>query len=84
MLGYAASHGWCLFLLSRGSCRVSLAQFLVGTTEIVDRADQVHPCFQRVQLMGGMTTFAGQGSKPLPHRSVEPFNEGSVEDRPSP
>jgi hypothetical protein len=33
--------------------------------------------------MGGMTTFAGQGSKPLPHRSVEPFNEGGVEDRPS-
>ena len=48
MIGDAASHGWCLFLLSRCA---SLTQFLVGAAEIVDRADQVHACFQRIDAI---------------------------------
>ncbi len=57
MIGDAAGHGRGLVLLSRGFCRVALAQFLVGAAEIVDRADQVHACFQRVHPLGRMTTF---------------------------
>jgi len=77
MIGDAAGHGWCLFLLSRCA---ALAQFLVETAEIVGRANQIHACFQRVHPMGRMTTIAGQRGKPLPHRAIEPFNEGGVED----
>ena len=77
MIGDAAGHGGCLFLLPR---RASLAQCLVGAAEIVGRADQVHACFQRVHPLSRMTAFAGQGRKPLPHRGIEPFNEGGVED----
>ena len=81
MIGDVARHGWCLFLLSRCA---SLTQFLVGAAEIVDRADQVHACFQPIHAMGRMPTSAGQGSKPLAHGCIEPLNEGGIEDHPSP
>ena len=81
MIGDTASHGWCLFLLSRCS---SLAQFLVGAAEMVGRTNQVHTCFQRVHPLGRMPTCAGQGSKPLAHRSIEPFNACGVEACSSP
>ncbi len=81
MIGDTASHGWRLFL--QPGC-ASLTQSLVGAAEIVGRANQVHTCFQRMHSLCRMPTFAGQGSKPLAHRSIEPFNECGVEDCSSP
>ena len=53
------------------------------TAKVVGTANQVHACFQSLQSLSGMTTFARQGSKSFPHRAIKPFDVGRVEHLPT-
>lgn len=58
-----------------------LAQFLMGETEIVGAADQVHPGFQVRQPMSSMAALACEGGKALSKRPVETLDKSRIPDR---
>ncbi len=55
------------------------AQFVMREAEIVGATNQVHSCFQHIEAMSGMPTFARESSQTFPHGAIEAFNQGRIE-----
>src|SRR5258706_251134 len=75
MIGQATGHG-------RGTSPspvFGLTQFLMGHTEIVGAANQVHPRVQSLQARSRVPTLAGQACQSLAEGSIQPFNKSRVE-----
>jgi hypothetical protein len=56
-----------------------LAELVMGPTQVVGRAKQVHSCLQWTQAASALTTFARQDGKPLTHGGIQAFNESGIE-----
>jgi hypothetical protein len=54
-------------------------QFLMGTTEIVRAAKQVHSRVQSLYARSCVPTFAGQARQSLADSSIQPFNKSRIE-----
>ena len=78
MIGQATSH--------RGGTSPSpmfgFTQFLMGQTEIVGAANQVHPRVQCLYARSRMPTLACQARQSLTDGSIQPFNKGRIEHAP--
>jgi hypothetical protein len=55
------------------------AQFLMGTTEIVRAANQVHPRVQSLQARSRVPTLPCEACQSLTDGSIQPFNKGCIE-----
>ncbi len=54
-------------------------QFLMGNTEIVGAANQVHARVQSLQARGGVPTLAGQARQSLAEGSIQTFDKSRIE-----
>ena len=54
-------------------------QFLMGNTEIVGTANQVHARVQRVQARSGVPTFAGQACQSFAEGGIQAFDKRRIE-----
>ena len=78
MIGQAAGH-------SRSTSHSEVAgftQFLMGKTEIVRAANQVHPSVQSLHARSRVPTLACQARQSLTDGSIQPFNKGRIEHAP--
>ena len=72
MVGNASSHGW--------RCRATgVSQTRVRGTEVIDRADQIHPVLQGQQAAGQCPASAGQRRQAFPECGVQPLKVGSID-----
>jgi hypothetical protein len=55
-------------------------QFVMWKAKVVGATDQIHAGGERLKALSGMTTFARERSKSLTHRTIEPLNEGGIEN----
>ncbi len=47
--------------------------------KVIDTADQIHACLQRLQPMSGIPTAPGQGGQTLAERGIQSFNKRGIE-----
>lgn len=64
----------------RTASRIAHAQRLVWRAEIIERADEPHPLFERHRAPRQRTCPPNERGEPLPESGVQAFNERRVED----
>ena len=75
MIGQATGHR-----RGTGSSPVfGFGEFLMGETEIVRAANQVHPRVQAVQACSSVPTFAGQACQSLSEGCIQAFDKRRIE-----
>jgi hypothetical protein len=78
MIGQATSH-------RRGTSHApvfGLTQFLMGQTEMVGAANQVHPGVQSLYARSRMSTLPCQARQSLTDGSIQTFKKSSIEHAP--
>ena len=54
-------------------------ELMMWEAKVVSASNQVHACFQHIQAMNGMPTFARQRSETLTHGPIEALDQGGIE-----
>ncbi len=75
MIGQATGHGRS----TSPSPVFGFPQFLMGHTEIVGAANEVHPHVQSLQARSRVPTLAGQARQSLTEGSIQAFNKSCIE-----
>lgn len=82
MIGETCGNGWGALnpAMAPTAYGKANAQTFVGLTEIVDAADDIHACDNRLGLAGQMAGATGQVRQALAECAIQPFDKGRVDD----
>src|SRR5215210_3896980 len=80
MIRYSGSLCWCSLKPFVPTNQACLSQALMLAAEVVNRTDQIHPCFKRTALSCYGSSSSHKCRQALSKCGVEPFYERCVDD----